>query len=300
VDGAGGEPYPGCRDASWERDRARETDLVSDDEFIEIETRPAAEVARRAIILSAVCRRAFLELSDAGEGVAPPLTGHVGGDPDDGGGRAGDDDDGAGDVGEGFDLLAWLLDEGLSDDLTPDEVSLLRAPLGALDRDEAEGLTWTVEALTGLVWALGLLPAPPAFDRPTDGEALLSVLPEPESPTGTFCREARLRDETEIAAARDEAEIWDWRAGLQPELRHPDRARQRDAREALADVVAEARDSGLLPPLPATDLLVSGEPYATVDDDALVTLAAIASHRLHALNWVCGFGETWDTVPDEV
>ncbi len=33
---------------------------------------------------------------------------------------------------------------------------------------------------------------------------------------------------------------------------------------------------------------------------ALAALAAIAAHRLHALNWVCGFGETWDTVPDEI
>ena len=265
---------------------------MSDDEFIDIEPRPAAEVARRGIILSAVCRRAFLELDD-GDGRASTS----GESPDD---AENEDEDGdvASDVGEGFDLLAWLLAEGMDADLTPDEVALLRAPVGSLDRDEAESLTWAVEALAGLAWALGLTDPPP-LDYPADGDRLLATLPEPESRTGAFCRGSRLRDEVEIAAARDEAEMWDWRAGLQPELRHPDHGRQREAREALAEVVAEARSAGLLA-AGSSDLDVRGEPYGSIDDDALTVLAAIAGHRLHALNWICGFGQTWDTVPDEV
>ena len=267
---------------------------MSDDEFIDIEPRPAAEVARRAIILSAICRRAFLEL-DEGDRRASPIDDSPG-DPDD---PDDVDDDAAADVGEGFDLLAWLLAEGMDADLTSEEVGLLRAPVGSLDPDEAEALTWTVEALAGLVWSLGLIDHAPHFDAPADGDRLLAVLPEPESRTGAFCREARLRGEGEIAALRDEAEVWDWRAGLQLELRDPDRGRQREARAALADVVAEAREAGFLAPT-ATDLTVRDQPYGTVDDDTLAALAAIAAHRLHALNWVCGFGETWDTVPDEV
>ena|GEM_PF-1731348 len=268
---------------------------MSDDEFIDIETRPAAAVARRAIILSAVCRRAFLELDDGDE-----RTTSFAGDPSDEDEEPGDDDHAAADAGDGFDLLAWLLAEGMDADLTPDEVALLRAPIGTLDRDEAEALTWTVEALAGLTWSLGLTEPSPPLDTPADGDRLLATLPEPESRTGAFCREARLRDEDQLAAARDEAEMWDWRAGLQPELRHPDRGRQREARDVLAEVVAEARESGLLPNPSGTDLVVGSAPYATVDDGTVANLATIAAHRLHALNWICGFGETWDTVPDEV
>ena len=58
----------------------------------------------------------------------------------------------------------------------------------------------------------------------------------------------------------------------------------------------EATEAGLLTG-DGNDFLVDGRPYSSVNAETKALIAEISLQRLHALNWVAGFGTTWDDVP---
>jgi hypothetical protein len=66
---------------------------------------------------------------------------------------------------------------------------------------------------------------------------------------------------------------------------------------AIRDVAHDARNAGSISGLARDDFPVRGLPYRDLDPETLPDLAAIAAERLRALNWLCGFGPTWDEVP---
>jgi len=253
---------------------------MDDDELaveeIEINLRAPREVAARVVVLAAVSRRAFLE-QEAEHGTA------------------GDDA-----AGERFDLVAWLEAEGLADAVSPSERRLLAAPLGQLGRETADEASWAAEALVALGWALNLVPSIPPYDAPADPSALLESVPAPWDKTAIFLALDKLRPEPEIAVERDEAELWHWRAELAaalPNAAEPERA---ELARAVREVTQDAAAAGLIPPPIDADFPVRGRPYGAIPDDERAILADIATQRLHALNWLCGFGSDWDDVPLEV
>ncbi len=64
---------------------------------------------------------------------------------------------------------------------------------------------WRIEAATCLMWALGLVPEIPPYDRQADPEDLLSRIPY-DNPL-EFARIAQLRPAEEIDRAREIAEL---------------------------------------------------------------------------------------------
>ncbi|HEV2109008.1 MAG TPA: DUF4272 domain-containing protein [Thermomicrobiales bacterium] len=246
---------------------------AEEDDSLDITLRDPDEVASRSVVLAALCRRAFLEL-DAEQTDGSEL----------------DEDR--------FDLLAWLRDEDLSDHFSTEERVIFQAPVGSLDPGDTLMATWSAEALAPLCWALGLLPALPGPDRPANAEALLGLLPSPDSATGSWREDAAMRDEDAIAAAREAAELWAWRATVQELWATATVAERNDRLVAIRDVAHEGAALGLLPPPVDDDIPVLGRAYATAGDHE--TLAIIAEWRLRALNWLCGFGDSWDTVPLDI
>ncbi len=246
-----------------------------DGDEIEIDLRSTRETAERLIVLGAVCRRAFLEMRP--EGV-----------------------EGDGADGERFDLASWLREEGVEAAATPRERRLLATPVGRLEPDVAAGASWQSEALLVLGWALRLVEELPPYDAVADPAALLAVVPAPWETTDAFRRDARLRDETEIAVERERAELWHWRAGMANLLREAPAADRAELLAAIAEVGREAATARLVAHLVDGDFPVRGRAYRDIDPASLADLDAVAAERLAALNWLCGFGTSWDDVPLEV
>lgn len=247
-----------------------------DEQEIEISLRSPEEVGARIVVLAALCRRLFLEDPTAKEALEE--------DPET----------------ERWDLNAWLDERGLSAILTPEERRLLERPVGRLTPEELARGPWLSEALVALAWAVSLMDALPQPMGPADVATVLPRIPAPWDELRPFIGRLSLRSEAEIALERERAEIWAWRAGIEAERRA---ARGRAAHELQAvieEVVQEAAASGLLPPAKLADFQVDSVPFSALPMEQVEQIALISSARLHALNWLCGFGETWDTVPLDI
>lgn len=245
-------------------------------EEIEINLRRPSEVARRVVVLATICRRAYLEL--------PAGTDELDEDPE----------------AEGFDLVAWLEEHDLERALTPDERRLLDAAVGTLAEDEARAATWNAEALLALGWAGGLLPTLSDPVQAGDPRAVLAAVPAPWDNPAAWIASFALREEEEVARERERAEIWLWRSEIEEERRQLGGRRLAELETDLRDVVRESVESGLIPDDWWGDFRVEGVPFAALDADRIELIAAVAGVRLHALNWLCGFGTSWNDVPLDV
>ena len=247
-------------------------DPTDDDLTVEIDLRSPKEVAVRLVVLGAICRRAFLE--------AQPSPGP-------------EDDPEA----ERFDLAAWLRTEGLAGALTPNEARLLQTRVGRLPAEDAVAASWQTEALVALAWAVGLVDPMPPFDAVAEPSPILTALPAPWDSPKDFLAQARLRGEDEIAAERERAELWHWRSDVAEQLRLASGADRRTLIAAVHEVARDALGARVLTSLAAGDFPALGGPYQALDDPTRLDLGTIALERYRALNWLCGFGATWDDVP---
>ena len=240
------------------------------DDELDIETRAARDVAARAIVLATVLRRISL----------------------DGPGNSGDTAE------EAFDLREWLRDQQLLADLVPRELALLERPVDSLPESEVGSCTWQAAALAVLAWALHIIDLPPV-DSGHDVPAALAAIPTPWDATSGFIAAARLRPDDEIIAERERAEIWLWRATAEA-LRRDAPGVVDELAATIAEVVAEAAAAGLIQDTADGDFALGGLPVHDVTPEALDALQMIAAERLRALNWICGFGNSWDDVPLDV
>ncbi len=56
-------------------------------------------------------------------------------------------------------------------------------------------------------------------------------------------------------------------------------------------------DQGVLPAPFRGDFRAYGKTYRHLSPSQRSEAHSIAAERHHALNWICGFGRTWDDVP---
>ncbi|HYO29737.1 MAG TPA: DUF4272 domain-containing protein, partial [Thermomicrobiales bacterium] len=171
--------------------------MEPEEDELDIQLRAPRVVGERILVLAAVCRRGFLERS-----------------PDE---LAGDDEvDELEDAEtERFDLAAWLHEEGLDGAATVEERSLLHTRVGRLAPDAVARATWGAEGLVALAWTVNLVADPPAYDGPAEIVDLLTRLPSPWDSVKSFLSSSGLRPESAIAVARERAELWHWRVGVE-------------------------------------------------------------------------------------
>jgi hypothetical protein len=167
----------------------------------------------------------------------------------------------------------------------------LRAALAQLPSDDPAVVdaVWRGEALGTLLWALQLLELP-AYDRPFDNEEVAAVQLD----------DADLRDSEEIGLERDSARLWHWRArttSLQAAgaLELPERYATFD--QLIAATAMRGYEQGVLPAPMRGDFGAYGKVYRHLPPEQHAEAHSIALERHHALNWLCGEGETWDDVP---
>ncbi|HLL51115.1 MAG TPA: DUF4272 domain-containing protein [Thermomicrobiales bacterium] len=244
-----------------------------DEESIDIQLRPPTVVAERCIVLASLVRRLWIESSlsvnDPGDWSA-----------------------------EAFDLREWLRAEGIWESLTPAEGDFLQRPAGDLAEDEIAVIAWQAEGLATLGWALRLTTLlPPGVLG--DITAVVQAVPAPWDDTAAWTRSALLRSESEIATERDRAEIHEWRIAIEGPRRLSSKDERREYEAAIADVVREARMSRLLES-DCDDFVVGDRLIASFNDLDLERFSSLAEERLRALNWLCGFGTSWDEVPLDI
>jgi hypothetical protein len=245
---------------------------VNQDE-IDVELRTPAEVRARILVLSAIVRRLALENAPS----------------DDAGDR----------LGDAFDEREWLRDQGLAGELTLGEASLLSSPPGTLAPDAIVETSWQGEALVALAWAIGALQMPPV-DAPSDPRPILDVVPRPWDTIQDWIGDPALVSEIDAVREREVAEIWHWRATTELLRRDGSAISRRDYESAIAEVAAEALAAGIVPSLRDGDFQVRNRSVTALSDNEVDHLIAITGQRLRALNWLCGFGHSWDDVPFDV
>jgi uncharacterized protein DUF4272 len=167
----------------------------------------------------------------------------------------------------------------------------LRAALDKLPSEEQAVVDaiWRGEALGTLLWALQLMELP-AYDQPFDAEQVAAASLEA----------AELRDAEEIELERDSARLWHWRArttGLQAAgaLELPERYATFD--QLIAATAMRGYEQGVLPAPMRGDFRAYGKVYRHLAPEQHAEAHSIALERHHALNWLCGEGESWDDVP---
>jgi hypothetical protein len=167
----------------------------------------------------------------------------------------------------------------------------LRAALPQLPSDDPAVVdaVWRGEALGTLLWALQLLELP-AYDQPFDAEEVAAVQLD----------DADLRGGEELELERDSARLWHWRArttGLQAAgaLELPERYATFD--QLIAATAMRGFEQGVLPAPMRGDFRAYGKVYRHLSPEQHAEAHSIAVERHHALNWLCGAGETWDDVP---
>jgi len=197
-------------------------------------------------------------------------------------------------------LNEWLVQQGLWESLSQDErASLSKAP-GEFTQQEIVNASWRAESLAVLLWSLGITETIPDFDEEAEVVALVQNVPFLDE-TGTFIRDATLRDSDALQEGRNLAELWHWRARTYQIQQDPDRYPIPEG-VSLDEVVQMAarfaEEEGLFKAID-DDFPVLGKPFRQLDEDEYQYVRSISSERHYAMNWICGYAEDWDDVPTD-
>jgi hypothetical protein len=245
-------------------------DWDSDQDEIDIEIRSSIEVRTRILILAAVLRRLALEGAPL-EGDSEPIA-------------------------DAFDEREWLREQGLSQDLSPGEAGLLDIALGSVAPEAIIDTSWQGEALVTLSWAIRALDLPP-IGTFFDPRPLIESVPRPWDDIQDWLGDPAIVTEQEAIREREIAEIWHWRATTEVLRRAGSTADHQDYEDAIRDVAVEVAAAGLVLALHEGDFTADCRSIKELSANDLDELVALTAQRLRALNWLCGFGTSWDDVP---
>jgi hypothetical protein len=233
------------------------------DDELDIQPWPVLELIGRAVALTSVAKRGMLEV-DEGDDVFSRET-------------------------DRFELSTWARTE-LSNWITDAELAVLNTPLGSLDEEQMLLADEALYAAGAVTWALRAMDSErlPLPDSESFNTAVMSWAPGPWDKVRNLQKRVRLRSDEELAAERERMELWHWRANGEIEG------------DDLAEVVAEAVEAGLIEVADGDFATDEKFAFSALGDEERDDIAWIAEQRLRALNWVCGFGESWETAPIEL
>jgi hypothetical protein len=243
----------------------------NDDLMLDIELRSAEEAAARLVILSGMIQLALTFDDDDRDHTVVEL--------------------------ERTDLLDALRIGQASAQLSPLERSLLASiESQSVDEKMVLGILWQMEELAALGWAATKLPNLPDPWQQVEVAELMASIPAPWDELDHFFASHRMRPEVEIAAARETAELWAWRAALESDLQSAGGRERSELLTILREATTEAAHAGLIRSSEG-DFSVRSHPFSQTDSETQATIAEVSTQRLWALNWLCGFGSSWDDVP---
>ncbi len=239
-----------------------ETQITLDPPAVEVDLRTsgpsARRVALRALALTAVCSRAFLEQ---------------------------DDPDEVDQEGERSRIERWAIEvHGLDDELEPDEWQLLQAGIEMIDARKAVDAAWRIEGLAVLVWALGLTDLPD-YDALADTDLLNDAVGFLDvAKANEVVSNATLRTVDRLQVVHDQTKAVHWRLRefrLQPG--------PIDFLTHCADSLLGSLDSSLCR-FAGDDLAIrcDGEDLAisVADEDTVDQVLSVADERFLAARWL--------------
>lgn len=233
------------------------------DDELDIQPWPVLELVGRAVVLTSVAKRGMLEVDD--------------------------EDDVFGRETDRFELSTWARTE-LSNWITDRELAILNAPIGDLSEEQMLLADEALYAAGAVAWALrsvttDILPIP---DDQAFNAAVMEWAPTPWDKVRNLQKRVRLHSDEELASERERMELWWWRAN------------DDISAEDLAEVVAEVAEAGLIDIVDGDFGTDEGVAFGNLDDDSQTEIGWISEQRLRTLNWVCGFGDSWESAPLEL
>jgi hypothetical protein len=99
-------------------------------------------------------------------------------------------------------ILGWVAGQGLIDQLSPNELGLLKTPLGRLIETQVIEATWAVEGLAMLAWGATLYELP-MHDEKVDPYAVTDIVGFLIDEVKAIIDSAKLRTPTELTACRE-------------------------------------------------------------------------------------------------
>lgn len=207
-------------------------------------------VARRAMVLAALSYRGLLEQDEDGEEHRP-------------------------------ELLAWVGELSLDDEIEADEWKILQRPVGRLDQQEVVNATWMVEGLSVLTWALGLVDSfPPADEQVDPGKPYAALGLLDAKVAKNVIKGAELRSTSELETCRSRQFAIHWRL------------RNYSLRPQAMDFNEFARTAWFGPlditdlRLIENDLALGGQPISRASRQIRSSAASTALERHRAANWL--------------
>jgi len=199
--------------------------------------------------------------------------------------------------GDRFDLLAWLMNAGADAQMTPFELELFNEPIGGIDEGDVRELAFSMESAAMLAWSLNLFATDLGLPSIGNGGALLAALPGPGDDLSPFLHTAHLRDLEEIAEAREMAELWWWRFDAEVDRELLSKSEQEELDDTILVTTSEAMTAGYLREEVDGDFAINGVKVRDLDEESLDDFWWGTQRRAKALNWLCGYGTTWDDAP---
>jgi Domain of unknown function (DUF4272) len=187
-------------------------------------------------------------------------------------------------------ILPLTRETGIYEAYEPAELRLLHAPWGSLPRRERLALSWAVEGVAVLAWALGKAPLPP-FDTRCEGAPVGSALGLFQHETPESIRAATLRDPAEIEMRALTYEAISWRLARFLETRQ-----RIDFVSRLPNYSSPHLLSGGFTLLEDGDLAVDGAPLVEISEERLSEICTIVRQRRKAFRWLLGYEKNY-TVP---
>lgn len=248
-----------------------------DSDSLEIEMRPVEQIARRLLVLQTIADRVALEgVSAEGPG-------------------ANDDTEAL-----RFDQTAPLHMSGAFDECTDRERDFLMNPSRATSYGDVPEFTLAGEALEALLTVCGIGQPTPPPPQPYAPVGLNRSRLELSGLDSHLAKSFQRLEPEAIANARELAELWHWRALTELDIRVAESAGKAELLSLVREVTKEAVHSGIFSRESANDFDSPSTSVSSWSDDELMIFTIASEARLKALNWLCGFGVTWDNVPLDV
>jgi hypothetical protein len=218
-------------------------------------------VAGRALVLSAVTCRGFIE-QEAGDKNA-----------------------------EAFreDVLNWLCDLVLKEEIEREEFSLLNSPLGTLTPKQTIDATWRSEGMAVLAWALGKIEMP-LYDQMVDPQTVAESLGFMKDQASTSLYSPRLQSSADLRKFDGLMFSLHWRL------------RQFSLDHAPMNFIEVARTCWFGPLETAglrfieNDLAIGEKAIGEASEGAFRECLSVAQERHLAANWLLGYGEVYSEV----
>lgn len=197
--------------------------------------------------------------------------------------------------------LATLEHNGTLDAATQREMEELHRPVGEWSMQEIFNAHWSLEAIIVLEWALGLRNEIPDYslgpvyvskeEQPFPTENRVKLVDE------GLLTSARLRPADTILDARETAETWLWRARTTQIILDGVKPPEGMDFDQIIEISAKGNEGEGRFITIENDYPAFGKPYRDLEEDEWCAMRSVATERLRALNWLCGYAEDWDEVP---